>query len=84
MPSIVAIVLILAIFSVPLAFILGPAIGAFAPLLYIAAGVYGIKYLMDHRHGQRMLELQKRKEVEELSYRHLQAADQILDNDSQG
>lgn len=82
MPSVVAITLIIAIFSVPLAFILGPAIGSLAPLLYIAAGVYGIKYLMDHRHSQRLIELEKRKEVEELAYRHLQEADQLLGKDS--
>ena len=81
MPPLVAIVLIVAIFSVPLAFILGPALGALAPLLYIGAGIFGTKYLLDHRHRQKMLELEKEREVEELAYRHLQAADQVIDDE---
>ena len=43
MPPVVAIVLIVAIFSVPVVFLLGPAIGALAPLLYIGAGIFGAK-----------------------------------------
>ena len=81
MPPVVAIVLIVAIFSVPVVFLLGPAIGALAPLLYIGAGIFGAKYLLDLRHKQKMLELDKQREVEELAYRHLQAADQVIDDE---
>lgn len=65
---------------IPLAIIMGSAIKTLIPVAYVVAGVYGIKFLMDVRHKQKMELLEKQKEIEMLALDHLKEADKLLEN----
>ena len=79
MPA-VLIVLILAIFSLPLVAVMGSTIQALAPLFYIAGGVLGVKFLMDHSHKNKMALLDKQKEIQLLELQSLQEAEILIEN----
>lgn len=90
----VAIVAIIAIFSIPLVAILSPflfgtifgglalfsgSLHLLAPFLWIGAGVAGIKYLMNLNHKNKLDIEQKKVELERLELEHLQAAEKLLE-----
>lgn len=87
----VAIIAILAVFSIPLAAILSPFIFGtlalfsgtlhlLAPLLWIGAGIVGVKYLMNVNHKNRLEIEQKKIEFEKAELAHLQAAEKLLES----
>ncbi len=80
--NIVAIVAIIAVFSVPLTFLLSPFAAAVIPLAYIAAGVGGVRYLLGYHHKQKQLTLDKQIELEKISLEHVRSADRLLDSPS--
>ncbi|MCJ8344090.1 hypothetical protein MJH12_00980, partial [bacterium] len=86
----VAIVAIIAVFSIPLVAITAPFLLAFfamfssslylmAPFLYIGASILGVKYLMGVSHRHKLELQQKRIELEKLELQHLQAAEKLLE-----
>jgi uncharacterized membrane protein len=90
----IAIIAILAVFSIPLAAILSPfifgtllgtltlfsgSLHLFAPFLWIGAGIAGIKYLMGVQHKNKMEIELKKMELEKLEIEHLQAAEKLLE-----
>ncbi|MBW7875718.1 MAG: hypothetical protein H3C47_07010 [Candidatus Cloacimonetes bacterium] len=76
---IVAVVAIVAVFSVPLTFLLSPFAAALIPLAYIAASVGGVRYLLGYHHKQKQLALDKQIELERISLEHVRSADQLLE-----
>ncbi|MCO4782609.1 MAG: hypothetical protein KC646_09815 [Candidatus Cloacimonetes bacterium] len=86
----VAIIAIIAVFSIPLVAILAPflfgtialfssSLHLFIPFLWVGSAVLGIKYLMGVQHKNR-LELQEKKiELEKLELSHLQEAEKLIE-----
>ena len=86
----VAIVAIIAVFSIPLVAITAPFLFAFlamfssslhllAPFLYIGASILGVKYLMGVSHKHKLELEQKKIELEKLELQHLQEAEKLLE-----
>ncbi|PCJ19797.1 MAG: hypothetical protein COB02_06290 [Candidatus Cloacimonadota bacterium] len=86
----IAITAIIATFSIPIIAVLTPfllgflaifgtSIHLFAPLLWIACSIFGIKYLMGISHKNKLEIEQKKIELEQIEVKHLQEAAKLLD-----
>ena len=89
--NVVAIVAIIAIFSIPIIAVSSPilltlvaalsgSLELFAPLLWIGATIAGAKYLMNHNHKQKLELTEKKIELEKLELNHLQEAQKLLED----